>query len=114
MSSRSGWVSVATSGFLSAVLILTSIPLLAKGFQPGQLPEYPVGLGPFYAVAADLRNTGRKDLIVANSAVSNGLGTSNTISVIDAKTAKVVANVFVDARPRGVLLLCLNSLLAET
>jgi hypothetical protein len=53
----------------------------AKGFQSGP-PEYQVGVGPFFSIAADLHKTGRKDLIVANSAVSNGIGTSNTISVL--------------------------------
>lgn len=67
---------------LIVLFLISTVPSYATiGFQTGP-PEYQVGIGPFYAAAADLRGTGRKDLIVANSAVSNGLGTSTTISVL--------------------------------
>lgn len=70
------------SALFILLFLLSTVPLYAtKGFQTGP-PEYQVGIGPFYSAAADLRGTGRKDLIVANSAVSNGLGTSTTISVL--------------------------------
>src|SRR5579872_2656230 len=71
--------------FLTSLLLIafSLLPKMAqaKGFQTGP-PAYQVGLGPFNAIAADLQKSGRKDLIVANSAVSNGFSTSTTISVL--------------------------------